>query len=231
MNTPCLGGMDLQTEHERYLSEKHFGRPVFVYNYPKEIKAFYMRMNDDGKTVAAVDLLVPAWASSSAAARGRSGWMCSKAASRSWACARRTIPSTRHPPLWHHAARGLRPGLRAAGDVPHRHAEHPRRAPPSPAPRAARNTKWRKSPPSAAFSPGFARFPCAFGAAGETCKECLRPRAQTPRPPRSGRYEYTLEGTEGKRQPCGLLPPKVAKRPEGVNRNERRTRPSGRRED
>ena len=52
-------GMDLQTEHERYLSEKHFGRPVFVYNYPKEIKAFYMRMNDDGKTVAAVDLLVP----------------------------------------------------------------------------------------------------------------------------------------------------------------------------
>ena len=52
-------GCDLQTEHERYLSEKHFGRPVFVYNYPKEIKAFYMRMNDDGKTVAAVDLLVP----------------------------------------------------------------------------------------------------------------------------------------------------------------------------
>ena len=56
---PVSWGMDLQTEHERYLSEKHFGRPVFVYNYPKEIKAFYMRMNDDGKTVAAVDLLVP----------------------------------------------------------------------------------------------------------------------------------------------------------------------------
>ncbi len=56
---PVNWGMDLQTEHERYLAEKHFQKPVFVYNYPKEIKAFYMRMNDDNKTVAAVDLLVP----------------------------------------------------------------------------------------------------------------------------------------------------------------------------
>lgn len=52
-------GCDMQSEHERYLSEVHFGRPVFVYDYPKEIKAFYMRLNDDGKTVAAADLLVP----------------------------------------------------------------------------------------------------------------------------------------------------------------------------
>ena len=52
-------GIDLQTEHERYLTEKVFKRPVFVTNYPAEIKAFYMRLNDDGKTVAAVDLLVP----------------------------------------------------------------------------------------------------------------------------------------------------------------------------
>ena len=52
-------GMDMQTEHERCLAEKHFGRPVCVYNYPKEIKAFYMKQNDDGKTVAAVDVLVP----------------------------------------------------------------------------------------------------------------------------------------------------------------------------
>ena len=52
-------GVDLQTEHEKYLTEKVFGRPVFVTDYPKEIKAFYMRLNDDGKTVAAVDLLVP----------------------------------------------------------------------------------------------------------------------------------------------------------------------------
>ena len=52
-------GCDLQTEHERYLCEKIFKKPVFVYNYPKEIKAFYMRQNDDGKTVAAADMLVP----------------------------------------------------------------------------------------------------------------------------------------------------------------------------
>lgn len=56
---PVEWGCDLQTEHERYLTEKHFGCPVFVYNYPKDIKAFYMRMNDDNKTVAATDLLVP----------------------------------------------------------------------------------------------------------------------------------------------------------------------------
>ncbi len=52
-------GCDLQTEHERYLTEKTFERPVFVTDYPKEIKAFYMKQNDDGKTVAAVDCLVP----------------------------------------------------------------------------------------------------------------------------------------------------------------------------
>jgi asparaginyl-tRNA synthetase len=52
-------GLDLQTEHERYLTEKHFKKPVIVYNYPKEIKPFYMRLNDDNKTVAAMDVLVP----------------------------------------------------------------------------------------------------------------------------------------------------------------------------
>lgn len=56
---PVSWGMDLQTEHERYLTEEHFHRPVFVHDYPKDIKAFYMRMNEDGKTVAAVDMLVP----------------------------------------------------------------------------------------------------------------------------------------------------------------------------
>ena len=53
-------GTDLQTEHERYLTEVIFKRPIFVTNYPKEIKAFYMRLDDDGKTVAAADCLVPA---------------------------------------------------------------------------------------------------------------------------------------------------------------------------
>lgn len=52
-------GIDLQTEHERFLCEEHVGRPVVVMNYPKEIKAFYMRMNDDQKTVAAMDVLAP----------------------------------------------------------------------------------------------------------------------------------------------------------------------------
>ena len=56
---PAFWGCDMQTEHERYLTEKHFGKPVFVTDYPKEIKAFYMRANEDGKTVAAADLLVP----------------------------------------------------------------------------------------------------------------------------------------------------------------------------
>ena len=56
---PVYWGADLQTEHERFLTEEHFKKPVFVTNYPKEIKAFYMRLNDDGKTVAAADCLVP----------------------------------------------------------------------------------------------------------------------------------------------------------------------------
>ncbi|MCX8019228.1 MAG: asparagine--tRNA ligase [Chitinophagaceae bacterium] len=57
---PVTGwGMDLQSEHERYLVEKHFRKPVIIYNYPGAIKAFYMRQNDDGKTVAAMDILVP----------------------------------------------------------------------------------------------------------------------------------------------------------------------------
>ncbi|MGD0586912.1 MAG: asparagine--tRNA ligase, partial [Oryzomonas sp.] len=56
---PVAWGLDLQTEHERYLSEQVVGGPVFILNYPKEIKAFYMRQNSDGRTVAAMDLLVP----------------------------------------------------------------------------------------------------------------------------------------------------------------------------
>ena len=56
---PVEWGLDLQTEHERWLTEQHVGRPVVVLNYPEHIKAFYMRMNDDGKTVAAMDVLAP----------------------------------------------------------------------------------------------------------------------------------------------------------------------------
>jgi asparaginyl-tRNA synthetase len=56
---PVKWGIDLQSEHERYISEKHAAKPVVLMNYPKEIKAFYMRLNDDGRTVAAMDVLAP----------------------------------------------------------------------------------------------------------------------------------------------------------------------------
>lgn len=56
---PVEWGVDLQSEHERYLAEKHVGRPIVLMNYPKDIKAFYMRLNDDNKTVAAMDVLAP----------------------------------------------------------------------------------------------------------------------------------------------------------------------------
>ena len=56
---PVDFGLDLQSEHERYLTEVHFKKPVIVQNYPAAIKAFYMRLNDDGQTVAAMDILAP----------------------------------------------------------------------------------------------------------------------------------------------------------------------------
>jgi asparaginyl-tRNA synthetase len=56
---PVEWGSDLQTEHERFLTEEHVGRPVVVMNYPEQIKSFYMRLNDDGRTVAAMDVLAP----------------------------------------------------------------------------------------------------------------------------------------------------------------------------
>ena len=59
MNILYTGAFDLQTEHERFLSEEYAHGPIFITDYPKEIKSFYMRQNDDGKTVAAMDMLVP----------------------------------------------------------------------------------------------------------------------------------------------------------------------------
>ena len=56
---PVSWGVDLQSEHERYLVEKHFGKPVILTDYPKDIKAFYMKQNDDGKTVRGTDVLFP----------------------------------------------------------------------------------------------------------------------------------------------------------------------------
>ncbi len=104
-------GTDLQTEHERYLTEQMFKKPVFVTDYPKDIKAFYMRLNDDGKTVAAATVWCPASARSSAAPSARSGWTFWRAASRSWACAPRIIGGTGSAALRRLQARRLRPGL------------------------------------------------------------------------------------------------------------------------
>ena len=59
LNFQVEWGIDLQSEHERYLAEELFKKPVIVTNYPQEIKAFYMRLNDDQKTVAAMDILAP----------------------------------------------------------------------------------------------------------------------------------------------------------------------------
>ena len=56
---PVTWGQDLQSEHERFIAEEHVKKPVVIMNYPKEIKSFYMRVNDDGKTVAAMDVLAP----------------------------------------------------------------------------------------------------------------------------------------------------------------------------
>jgi len=76
--------VDLQSEHERYLTEKYAKKPVVVMNYPTAIKAFYFRVNDNGRTVAAMDVVAPGSVRSSAAASARSG-------SRSWARAWRGI--------------------------------------------------------------------------------------------------------------------------------------------
>ena len=108
-------GCDLQTEHERYLTEQIFKRPVFVTDYPKEIKAFYMKLNEDGKTVAAMDCLVPGHAPcphERARPQARGLWLLSRPAQ-----------IRLDPP------RRLRPRLRALRHVPHGYLQHPRRAP------------------------------------------------------------------------------------------------------
>ena len=111
-------GTDLQTEHERYLTEQVFKRPVFVTDYPKEIKAFYMRLNDDGKTVAAADCLVPGIGEIIGGSQREE---------------RLDILESRiKEPLRLLPSRRLRSGLRAHGDVPDGCQQHPRRGAASP---------------------------------------------------------------------------------------------------
>ena len=124
---PVEWGLDLQTEHERWLTEQHVGRPVVVTNYPEHIKAFYMRLNDDGKTVAAMDVLAPGIGEIIGGSSARSAWTCSTRAWRSsgWIASIRLV--SRFPPLRHRAARRFRPGLRAPGRLRLRPVQHPRR--------------------------------------------------------------------------------------------------------
>ncbi len=111
---PVKWGIDLQSEHERYLTEKHAKKPVIVMNYPKDIKAFYMRVNDDGRTVAAMDVLAPGHRRDHRRQPARGAARRARRAhdgARNRQGALRLVP--RSAPLRHRAARGLRIGLRA----------------------------------------------------------------------------------------------------------------------
>ncbi len=125
---PVGWGVDLQSEHERYLTEEHVGRPVVIVNYPKEIKAFYMRLNDDEKTVAAMDVLAPGIGEIIGGARARRTTRCARPADRrDEARSEAVLVVSRSPPLRHRSARGLRLGIRANDPVRHGNGEHPRR--------------------------------------------------------------------------------------------------------
>ena len=104
---PVYWGCDLASEHERFLVEEHFRKPVIMTDYPKEIKAFYMKQNGDGKTVQGTDVLFPQIGE----IIGGEGHV--------------VVP--RYTPLRHLSPRRLRPGLRASPALCHRHGQHPRR--------------------------------------------------------------------------------------------------------
>jgi hypothetical protein len=127
---PVSWGMDLQTEHERFLTEEHFGRPVVVMNYPEQIKAFYMRLNDDEKTVAAMDVLAPGIGEiiGGSQARGAPGRARPAHAGLSPEPGGLSVVP-RPAPLRHGAPRRLRSRARAVGRVRVRPREHPRRDP------------------------------------------------------------------------------------------------------
>ena len=127
---PVKWGVDLQSEHERYLTETLVGRPVVVMNYPKQIKAFYMRLNDDGRTVAAMDVLAPGIGEIIGGSQREERLDVLDARLDEIGPlegAIRLVP--RPPPLRHRPPRRLRPRLRADDRLRHRHGQHPRRDP------------------------------------------------------------------------------------------------------
>ena len=127
---PVEYGQNLQSEHERFLTEEHFKSPATVFNYPREIKPFYMRLNDDGKTVTAMDVLVPGIGEVIGGAQREERldqllenmkFHKLKPEDYWWYVDLRRYGTVPHA--------GLRPGVRAAADVPDRRAQYPRRDP------------------------------------------------------------------------------------------------------
>ena len=125
---PVDWGIDLQSEHERFLTEKHFKSPVILYDYPRTIKPFYMRVNDDGKTVRAMDVLVPGVGEIIGGSQreerldvleGRMKEQGLDPEAYWWYLDLRRYGTVPHA--------GLRPGPGADAAVPHRHGQHPRR--------------------------------------------------------------------------------------------------------
>ena len=153
---PVKWGIDLQSEHERYLTEKHAKKPVIVMNYPKDIKAFYMRVNDDGRTVAAMDVLAPGIGEiiGGSQREERLDVLDARMAERGIdKRALRLVP--RPAPLRHGAARRLRPRLRAHDRLRHRPRQRARR---DPVPANARKCEVLMRRPW--------RIACAFAAGG-----------------------------------------------------------------
>ena len=137
---PVKWGIDLQSEHERFLTEKVYNNPVIITDYPKEIKAFYMKQNDDGKTVRAMDVLVPRIGEIIGGSEREDDYdTLIERISELGLDPKRTTGGTSTSQVRQRAPRGIRPRVRAAHPVRHRHAEHPRR---DPFPRTPKNAAF-----------------------------------------------------------------------------------------
>ena len=127
---PVKWGIDLQSEHERYLTETLVGRPIVVMNYPKQIKAFYMRLNDDGKTVAAMDVLAPGMGELIGGSQREERLDVLDARLDEMGLAERTIQLVPRPAaLRHRAACRVRTRFRTDDRLCHRDGQYPRRDP------------------------------------------------------------------------------------------------------